>query len=55
MTFQTIPYPTNTVIIVICVTIVTQEQRGGLGYTPEMRLWISKRYASKTRSLSKRE
>ena len=22
---------------------------GGLGYTPEMRLWISKRYASKTR------
>ncbi len=49
MTFQTIPYPTNTVIIVICVTIVTQEQRGGLGYTPEMRLWISKRYASKTR------
>ena len=49
MTFQTIPYPTNTVVIVICVTIVTQEQRGGLGYTPEMRLWISKRYASKTR------
>ncbi len=49
MTFQTIPYPTNTVIIVICVTIVTQEQRGGLGNTPEMRLWISKRYASKTR------
>ena len=49
MTFQTMPYPTNTVIIVICVTIVTQEQRGGLGYTPEMRLWISKRYASKTR------
>ena len=54
MTFQTIPYPTNTVIIVICVTIVTQEQRGGLGNTPEMRLWISKRYASKTRSRSKR-
>ena len=24
---------------------------GGLGYTPEMRLWISKRYASKTRLL----
>ena len=41
-------YPKNSVISVICVTIVTQEQRGGLGYTPEMRLWISKRYASKT-------
>ena len=27
---------------------------GGLGNTPEMRLWISKRYASKTRSRSKR-
>lgn len=39
-------YPKNSVI---CVTIVTQEQRGGLGNTPEMRLWISKRYASKTR------
>ena len=42
-------YPKNSVISVICVTIVTQEQRGGLGYAPEMRLWISKRYASKTR------
>ena len=42
-------YPKNSVISVICVTIVTQEQRGGLGNTPEMRLWISKRYASKTR------
>ena len=42
-------YPKNSVTSVICVTIVTQEQRGGLGYTPEMRLWISKRYASKTR------
>ena len=41
-------YPKNNVISVICVTIVTQEQRGGLGYAPEMRLWISKRYASKT-------
>ena len=41
-------YPQNSVISVICVTIVTQEQRGGLGNTPEMRLWISKRYASKT-------
>ena len=41
-------YPKNSVISVICVTIVTQEQRGGLGYAPEMRLWISKRYASKT-------
>ena len=41
-------YPKNSVISVICVTIVTQEQRGGLGDTPEMRLWISKRYASKT-------
>ena len=41
-------YPKNSVISVICVTIVTQEQRGGLGNTPEMRLWISKRYASKT-------
>ena len=41
-------YPANSVISVICVTIVTQEQRGGLGNTPEMRLWISKRYASKT-------
>ena len=47
-------YPKNSVISVICVTIVTQEQRGGLGNTPEMRLWISKRYASKTRSRSKR-
>ena len=28
-------YPQNSVISVICVTIVTQEQRGGLGYTPE--------------------
>ena len=28
---------------------------GGLGYTPEMRLWISKRYASKTYSLPRRE
>ena len=27
---------------------------GGLGHTPEMRLWISKRYASKTCSRSKR-
>ena len=27
---------------------------GGLGYTPEMRLWISKRYASKTRLPPKR-
>ena len=27
---------------------------GGLGDTPEMRLWIFKRYASKTRSRSKR-
>ena len=27
---------------------------GGLGYAPEMRLWISKRYASKTCSRSKR-
>ena len=27
----------------------TRAARGGLGYTPEMRLWISKRYASKTR------
>ena len=32
-------YPANSVISVICVTIVTQEQRGGLGNTPEMRLW----------------
>ena len=47
-------YPKNSVISVICVTIVTQEQRGGLGYAPEMRLWISKRYASKTCSRSKR-
>ena len=39
----------NSVTSVISVTIVTQEQRGGLGNTPEMRLWISKRYASKTR------
>ena len=28
---------------------------GVWGYAPEMRLWISKRYASKTRSRSKRE
>ena len=28
---------------------------GGLGDTPEMRLWISKRYASKTSSRPKRE
>ena len=28
---------------------------GGLGNTPEMRLWISKRYASKTYSLPRRE
>ena len=27
---------------------------GGLGYAPEMRLWISKRYASKTRLPLKR-
>ena len=47
-------YPKNSVISVICVTIVTQEQRGGLGNTPEMRLWISKRYASKTRLPPKR-
>ena len=47
-------YPKNSVISVICVTIVTQEQRGGLGYAPEMRLWISKRYASKTRLPPKR-
>ena len=26
-----------------------KDTAGGLGYTPEMRLWISKRYASKTR------
>ena len=34
---------------VICVTIVTQEQRGGLGYTPEMCMWMTTCYASKTR------
>ena len=28
---------------------------GGLGYTPEMRLWISKRYASETYLPPKRE
>ena len=28
-----------------------KDAAGGLGYTPEMRLWISKRYASKTRLL----
>ena len=28
-------YPKNSVTSVISVTIVTQEQRGGLGYTPE--------------------
>ena len=26
-----------------------KDAAGGLGYTPEMRLWISKRYACKTR------
>ena len=26
-----------------------KDTAGGLGYTPEMRLWISKRYACKTR------
>ena len=26
-----------------------KDAAGGLGYAPEMRLWISKRYASKTR------
>ena len=34
-------YPKNSVISVICVTIVTQEQRGGLGYTPEMCMWMT--------------
>ena len=47
-------YPKNSVISVICVTIVTQEQRGGLGYTPEMCMWMTTCYASKTRSRSKR-
>ena len=42
-------YPKNSVISVICVTIVTQEQRGGLGYTPEMCMWMTTCYASKTR------
>ena len=41
-------YPKNSVISVICVTIVTQEQRGGLGYTPEMCMWMTTCYASKT-------
>ena len=31
-----------------------KSSEGGLGYAPEMRLWISKRYASKTCSRSKR-
>ena len=44
-------YPKNSVISVICVTIVTQEQRGGLGYTPEMCMWMTTYYASKTRLL----
>ena len=43
-----IGYPQNSVISVICVTIVTQEQRGGLGYTPEMCMWMTTCYASKT-------
>ena len=42
-------YPKNSVISVICVTIVTQEQRGGLGYAPEMCMWMTTCYASKTR------
>ncbi len=42
-------YPKNSVISVICVTIVTQEQRGGLGNTPEMCMWMTTCYASKTR------
>ena len=28
---------------------LTQEQRGGLGYTPEMCMWMTTCYASKTR------
>ena len=48
-------YPKNSVISVICVTIVTQEQRGGLGYTPEMCMWMTTCYASKTYSLPRRE
>ena len=39
----------NSVTSVISVTIVTQEQRGGLGYTPEMCMWMTTCYASKTR------
>ena len=31
-----------------------KDAAGGLGYTPEMRLWISKRYACKTRLPPKR-
>ena len=41
-------YPKNSVISVICVTIVTQEQRGGLGDAPEMCMWMTTCYASKT-------
>ena len=41
-------YPANSVISVISVTIVTQEQRGGLGYAPEMCMWMTTCYASKT-------
>ena len=41
-------YPANSVISVISVTIVTQEQRGGLGDTPEMCMWMTTCYASKT-------
>ena len=32
-----------------------KDAAGGLGDTPEMRWWISKRYASKTYSLPRRE
>ena len=50
-----IGYPQNSVTSVISVTIVTARTVPGVWGTPlEMRLWISKRYASKTRSRSKR-